>query len=328
VAALGAEGLVLQLTVEYLQVYMMGVPFFLLSIVGSTLLRATGAAASPGIIMAFGSLVQIILGPILIFGWLGIPAMGIAGAALAYVVSRVVSVMLYVVLLLRANLLRLELTGILNSWLSIMHVGGPAIASGLVMPISMLVITRLLANHGHEVVAAYNVASRVETIAHMILWSCSSSAEPFIGQNWGARQYERVKRALFLCHSFCLSWGVITFVFMVSFGGFLVSLIDNNPQVVETAEVFFLIIPLSIGFMGMMQVANSSFNARGLPRPALVISLLRGIVIGIPLTVAGDMLWGYTGIFLATAATNVILGIMAWHWNRRSVEAQAVKMGA
>ncbi|HAT26335.1 MAG TPA: hypothetical protein DCS89_04920 [Gammaproteobacteria bacterium] len=322
VAALGAEGLVLQLTVEYLQVYMMGVPFFLLSIVGSTLLRATGAAASPGIIMAFGSLVQIILGPILIFGWLGIPAMGIAGAALAYVVSRVVSVMLYVVLLLRANLMRLELTGILNSWLSIMHVGGPAIASGLVMPISMLVITRLLANHGHEVVAAYNVASRVETIAHMILWSCSSSAEPFIGQNWGARQYERVKRALFLCHSFCLSWGVITFVFMVSFGGFLVSLIDNNPQVVETAEVFFLIIPLSIGFMGMMQVANSSFNARGLPRPALVISLLRGIVIGIPLTVAGDMLWGYTGIFLATAATNVILGIMAWHWNRLSVEAQ------
>jgi Na+-driven multidrug efflux pump len=156
----------------------------------------------------------------------------------------------------------------------------------------------------------------------MILWSCSSSAEPFIGQNWGARQYERVKRALFLCHSFCLCWGVITFVFMVSFGGFLVSLIDSNPQVVETAEVFFLIIPLSIGFMGMMQVANSSFNARGLPRPALVISLLRGIVIGIPLTVAGDMLWGYTGIFLATAATNVILGIMAWHWNRLSVEAQ------
>jgi putative MATE family efflux protein len=328
VSALGAEGLVLQLTVEYLQFYMMGVPFFLLSIVGSTLLRATGSAASPGIIMAFGSLVQIILGPILIFGWLGIPEMGIAGAALAYVASRVVSVMLYLVLLLRAKLMRLELTGILNSWLSIMHVGGPAIASGLVMPISMLVITRLLANHGHEVVAAYNVASRVETIAHMILWSCSSSAEPFIGQNWGARQYERVKRALFLCHSFCLSWGVITFVFMVSFGGYLVSLIDNNPQVVETAEVFFLCVPLSIGFMGMMQVANSSFNARGLPRPALVISLLRGIVIGIPLTVVGDMLWGYTGIFLATAATNVTLGIMAWHWNRRSVDAQALRIGA
>lgn len=327
VAALGAKDLVLDLTVEYLEYYMVGVPFFLLSIVGSTLLRATGSAASPGIIMAFGSVVQIALGPLLIFGLLGVPELGIAGAALAYVISRVVSVALYLVLLYKTSLMQLQLRGIFKSWWSIMHVGGPAIASGLVMPVSMLVTTRLLANHGHEVVAAYNVASRVETIAHMILWSCSSSAEPFIGQNWGARQYERVKRALFLCHSFCLTWGVITFLFMITFGGYLVSLIDNNPQVIETAETFFLIIPLSIGFMGMMQVANSSFNARGLPRPALILSLLRGIIIGIPLTVIGDALWGYTGIFLAAAATSVILGIFGWLWNKRSVDEQAFRLG-
>ena len=323
VSALGATGLVLTLTVEYLQVYMIGVPFFILSVVGSTLLRATGSAASPGLIMALGSAVQIALGPLLIFGWLGFPELGIAGAAWAYVASRVVGVGLYVVLLHRARLMDLNLTGWLDSWISIMHVGAPAIASGLVMPISMLVITRLLANHGHEVVAAYNVASRVETIAHMILWSCSSSAEPFIGQNWGARLYDRVRRALFLCHSFCLIWGVVTFAFMVTFGGLLVSMIDDNPQVVATAEVFFLCIPLSIGFMGMMQVANSSFNARGLPRPALIISLLRGLIVGIPLTILGDLLWGYTGIFIATAVTNVALGVLAWWWNRNSVEAQS-----
>ena len=221
-----------------------------------------------------------------------------------------------------------NLSGVADSWVSIMHVGGPAIASGLVMPVSMLVTTRLLAGHGHEVVAAYNVASRVETIAHMILWSCSSSAEPFIGQNWGARQYDRVRRCLYLCNTFCLTWGVITFLFMVTFGGTLVALIDDNPQVVATAEVFFLIIPLSIGFMGMMQVANSSFNARGLPRPALVISVLRGLVVGVPLTILGDQLMGYTGIFLAGAVTNVVLGIIGWWWNRHSVEEQAWRLSA
>ena len=323
VSALGAKGLVRELTVAYLQVYMVGVPFFLLSIVGSTLLRATGSAASPGIVMAAGSIIQIVFGPVLIFGLFGLPEMGIAGAAWAYVISRISSVLIFAVLLAKARLMSWQLKGLGASWISIMHVGGPAIASGLVMPISMLVVTRLLANHGHEVVAAYNVASRVETIAHMILWSCSSSAEPFIGQNWGARQYDRVRRALFLCHSFCLAWGVITFVFMVSFGAFLVSLIDSNPQVVATAETFFLIIPLSIGLMGMMQVANSSFNARGLPRPALVISLLRGVILGIPLTLLGDYLWGYTGIFIATAVTNVLLGVLAWQWNKRSIEEQA-----
>ncbi|NKB98176.1 MAG: hypothetical protein GKR90_06730 [Pseudomonadales bacterium] len=214
-------------------------------------------------------------------------------------------------------------TGMLQSWYEIMHVGAPAIASGLVMPISMLIITRLLAGHGHEVVAAYNVASRVETIAHMILWSCSSSAEPLIGQNWGARQIERVRRALYLCNAFCLTWGVITFVFMVSFGTYFVAMIDDNEIVVEASRVFFLCIPLSIGFMGMMQVANSSFNARGLPNPALVISLLRSIVVGVPLAYYGDILWGYTGIFLATAVSNVVVGVLAWHWNRLSVETQS-----
>lgn len=323
VSALGAEDLVLELTVAYLQVYMIGVPFFLLSIVGSTLLRATGSAASPGIVMTVGSVIQIAFGPVLIFGWFGLPELGIAGAAWAYVISRVSSVALYAVLLAKAKLMTWQLKGIGQSWVAIMHVGAPAIASGLVMPVSMLVVTRLLANHGHEVVAAYNVASRVETIAHMILWSCSSSAEPFIGQNWGARQYDRVRRALFLCHSFCLAWGAVTFLFMVAFGAYLVSLIDDNQQVVATAETFFLIIPLSIGFMGMMQVANSSFNARGLPRPALVISVLRGVILGIPLAILGDMLWGYTGVFAATAITNVLLGLLAWQWNRRSVERQA-----
>ena len=61
VAALGAKDKVLELTVEYLEVYMLGFPFFMLSMVGSTLLRATGSAASPGIIMSVGSLVQILL---------------------------------------------------------------------------------------------------------------------------------------------------------------------------------------------------------------------------------------------------------------------------
>ena len=326
VAGLGAKGLVLELTVEYLRVYLLGVPFFLLSIVGSTLLRATGAAASPGIIMTVGSVIQIALGPVLIFGWFGLPALGIAGAAWAYVISRVASVALYGVLLQKARMMTWRLGGIFASWTAVMHVGAPAIASGLVMPVSMLVITRLLAGHGHEVVAAYNVASRVETIAHMILWSCSSSAEPFIGQNWGAKLIDRVRRALFLCHSFCLAWGVATTAFMLTFGTYLVGLIDDNPKVLETAQVFFWLIPISVGFMGMMQVANSSFNARGLPRPALVISLLRGVFLGIPLAVAGDMLWGYAGVFASTSITSIVLGLLAWQWNKRSVEQHAAHL--
>jgi putative MATE family efflux protein len=317
---LGAEGVVQQMTVEYLQVYMLGFPFFMLGMVGSTLLRATGNAASPGIVMAVGSALQIAFGPVLIFGWFGFPEMGIAGAAWAYVASRTLSVLIYLVLLARARMLSWSFDRLLQSWKDILHVGAPAIASGLIMPVSMLIITRLLAQHGHEVVAGYNVASRVETMAHMILWSASSSVEPFVGQNWGARRYDRVKRALWLCNRFCLGWGVFTFVMMMLFGRMIVGAIDDNQVVGEVAWSFFLIIPLSIGFMGITQIANSCFNARGLPMPPLTISIVRTVVFYIPLAIWANSLWGYVGIFVATAFTNVLVGIVAWWWNRSSVE--------
>ena len=319
VSSLGAEGLVLEMTTAYLRVYMLGVPFFVLSMVGSTLLRATGSAASPGIIMTTGSVIQILLGPVLIFGWFGIPEMGIAGAAWAYVISRFWSIALYSILLYRSRMMQLSLAGIFKSWAAILHVGGPAVMSGLVMPASMLIITRLLAGHGHEVVAGYNVATRVETMAHMILWSASSSVEPFIGQNWGAGRIDRVKRALFLTNWFSLGWGLFTFVTMMLIGDLVVTLIDDNQVVHEVAQAFFLIIPLSIGFMGIMQIASSSFNARGLPMPALVISIVRTVIVYIPLAIIANTYWGYVGIFVATAVTNVLVGTGAWYWNQQSV---------
>ena len=329
ITILGATGVVRDMTIDYLRVYMIGVPFFMLSIVGSTVLRATGSAASPGIVMTAGSVLQIIIGPILIFGWFGLPELGIAGAAWAYVISRILSCVLYAWLLIRANMVRWTLTGAIKSWTAILHVGGRAIASGLVMPFSMMLVTKLLAGHGHEVVAGFNVASRVETMAHMILWSVSSSAEPFVGQNWGAAIYQRVKSALKMCHVFCLVWGVFTFLLMQMFGTAIASLIDDNETVVAVAYWFFLYIPLSIGFMGMTQVASSSFNALGKPAPPFVISLLRTIIIYVPLVYAGDYFWGYQGIFLATAVTNVGVGLLAWRWNNnyinrktRSLESQ------
>ncbi len=316
VGTLGATGEVREMAEEYIVIFAAGFPFFMVSIVGSMLLRATGNAASPGLFMAAGSILQVILCPILVFGWLGAPELGVAGAAWAYAVSRATTTVLYVGHLAHLKLLRWTLAGMGESWRSIMHVGGPAVASGLVMPASMYIITWLLSRHGDAVVAGYNVASRVEMMAHMILWSASSSVEPFVGQNWGAGLYERARRALKLTHGFSLIWGVFTFILMVAIGEYVVkTFIDDDPVVVDVAVWFFYIIPLSIGFMGMTQVASACFNALGKPIPSLVISILRALAIYVPLALLGDYFYGYVGIFIATAATNVLVGLIAWRWN-------------
>ena len=323
-AALGAKGEVHAMAVSYLKVFAAGFPLFMISIAGSMLLRAAGNAATPGLIMTAGSVLQTVLCPVLIFGWFGAPELGVAGAAWAYALSRGSTTVFYGFLLARLRLVRWTLAGIFDSWRSIMHVGGPAVASGLVMPASMYIVTRMLSTHGDAVVAGYNVASRVEMMAHMILWSASSSVEPFVGQNWGAKLYNRVRRALKLTNNFCLGWGLLTFVVMVTCGEWLVRLIDDDPTVVDVAVWFFYIIPLSIGFMGMTQVASACFNALGKPFPSLVISILRALVVYIPLALIGNHLYGYVGIFIATAITNVLVGAIAWQWNRGHVRRAAL----
>ena len=319
ITALGATGEVREMAADYLTVYMLGFPLFMLSMVGSTLLRATGRAASPGIVMTTGSVLQMAFGPVLIFGWLGLPALGIAGAAWAYVLSRVFSVSIYLALLVRARMIRRSMKGFWQSFAAIVHVGGPATASGLIQPVSMLIITRLLAAHGHEVVAGYNVAMRVETMVHMVLWGVSSSVGPFVGQNWGAGQFQRARQALSLSNRFCLAWGLVTFVVLFLGGDYFVRLIDDNETVGAVARMFFLIVPLSIGFMGVMQVASTCFNALGRPAPPLIIALLRTFVMYVPIAILANWVWGYPGIFAATALTNVVMGTIAWDWNRRTM---------
>ncbi len=325
-ALLGARGEVHAMTVAYLTVFAAGFPLFMVSIAGSMLLRAAGNARSPGIIMTVGSILQVVLCPVLVFGWFGAPELGIAGAAWAYALSRGSTTIFYGFLLSRLHLVCWTLAGFGQSCKSILHVGAPAVLSGLVMPASMYIVTRLLSSHGDAVVAGYNVASRVEMMAHMILWSASSSLEPFVGQNWGARLYNRVRRALKLVNNFCLSWGVFTFVVMVSCGEWVVRSWVDDPIVVDVAVWFFYIIPLSIGFMGMTQVASSCFNALGKPTPSFVISLLRALAVYVPLALIGNYLYGYVGIFAATAATNVLVGALAWNWNRRYVRRAAGKL--
>jgi Na+-driven multidrug efflux pump len=87
-ALLGASGRVLELTVLYMSIWCLGVPAFGLSMVGSGLMRSIGDPAFPGYVMTTGSVLQVLAGPPLIFGWFGIPALGIEGAAWAFVIAR------------------------------------------------------------------------------------------------------------------------------------------------------------------------------------------------------------------------------------------------
>ena len=326
---LGADVEVLDLTVMYMEIWLLGFPFLSLAMVGSTLMRATGDPVTPGYLMTVGSVLHVVIAPFFIFGWGFFPEMGLEGAAVGFIIARSINFLMYLYfMVIRDRLLIFSFAGLLTSSREILHVGFPAVASNLILPISMSITTRLLAGHGAVVVAGYGVASRIETMLFMVIISLSMSVAPFGGQNWGARKLDRVRSALNICTRFSLAWGVFSYVLLALAGGFLVSLINDDSKVVTTATHYLYIMPLAMGFSGIIMTATQSFNALGKPLPALIISILQMIVIYIPLALLGDYLWGYPGIYAASAFTAMVLGGLSWVWIYRVVDISGSRISS
>jgi putative MATE family efflux protein len=328
---LGARAEILPLSAAYMSVWFLGLPAFALPMVATNIMRSVGNARLPGIIMAAGAGLQVLIAPVLIFGipedWEGL---GITGAAWSFVLSRLAMFGYTYRVLRRMELLTFEVDSWAvhwASWKEIMKIGLPSMASNLIGPVSMGIVVSLLARYGHEVVAGFGVASRIESLATMIIMALSASTGPFIGQNWGARQYPRIYRAQSLGFRFSYLWSLVAFVVLAAAGRYLVGFINEDPGVIDATYAYLLLIPATYGFLGVGMVAGSTFIALGKPMPTLVLSVLRMVVLFIPLALAMDAWFGYRGVFGAAAICNIVLGVLSFGWVRSMLKKEIARHG-
>ena len=319
---LGARDGILELTVGYARLWLLAFPLFAVALAGQGLIRSLGDARYPGLVMSSGPIVQVIVGPFLIFGWLGLPRLELTGAALAFAVGAGTQFLLAAAWLFRARVIALRPERLLASVRAILHVGIPAAGTNLIQPASTAVVTVLLAPHGATVVAGFGVASRIEAVVAMVAIGISTSVVPLVGQNWGARQFDRVRAAMRFCYLACLAWGLVAACIMWVGAPTFIGWINDDAELVDTAALFLAIVPISIGFMGMLNVANHCFNAVRRPMPALILSLTRLLAVYVPLALIGDHFFGFLGIFGAIAAANVLMGIVAWRWNAATLDSE------
>ncbi len=319
---LGAQGHILELSCLYIAVWCLGFPAFGLSMVGAGLIRSIGDPAFPGYVMTTGSILQMLVGPPLIFGWFGWPQLGIEGAAWAFVIARSVSFSMTAWwFIAKEQMLRLSWAGFGLSTREILHVGVPAGATNLIGPISAAATTRILAEFGTPVVAGFGIASRIDAVVAMVVIGISASAGPLVGQNWGARHYDRVDEALRLGYRYCLIWGVLAASIMWMGGEFFVRLITDDEALIRTATQYLYVVPVSIGFVGMLNVANASFNALSKPVPPLVLSLTRLFLFYVPAAILAGHWFGTIGVFAVMALANLLFGVAGWFWNRRLIRS-------
>ncbi|MEC9375636.1 MAG: MATE family efflux transporter [Pseudomonadota bacterium] len=317
---LGANEVTLPLIEQYMSIYYFGGVFLIVPMIGNSVLRSSGDAKTPSMLMTAGALANIILDPILIFGFGPIPAMGLEGAAYATVLANfLVGGASFAIIYYREKLFRWntkDLEKIWDSWKRIFHVGLPSMASSLVAPFTTAFITWQISAFGQESVAGFGIASRIEGISMMIVMALSAAMTPFVGQNYGAKLYDRVAEGMRYSYRLSMIYGLCVALVLTLSARLIAHLFTNSPEAIATSTMHLSLVPWSYGFLGISMVCISGFNASGKPGPAMIISMSRTILVYAPLAFLMAMLMGLRGIFLAAFIANILAGTIGFIWFR------------
>lgn len=325
--ALGATPELIPLIRSYMAIWYFSAPCLLVPMVCLSALRAMGMSQVQGYLMGGAALLNVLLDPLLIFGLLGFPALGLQGAAVATLITRVLMLVVAIYILhARVHMLVnpfLPWARLRQSWMAIIEVGVPAMVANVIIPFASAIVVAMVAAYGTDAVAALGIAMRIEPLALIVFYALSGVIGPFFGQNSGAGRLERLHEALRVLTLFCLLFGLLLAIVLGLLGAEIASLFGGHQEVVNITAAYFMIVPISYGAYGLVMAVNAAFNGLGRPWPAMIISSGRVFYIYLPLAWIGQHWFGITGIFVATAAANLMLGLWAWYWLNAHIKQQS-----
>ncbi|MEM9740945.1 MAG: MATE family efflux transporter [Pseudomonadota bacterium] len=321
---LGADGAVLDFIEQYMIVWYLGLPFQVVSLIAMGLIRANGDTLAPSLAMVVGALINIGLDPLLIFGAGPIPSLGIQGAAWAAFGARgFIFLVAFALIAFREKLLTPTLPNASEarrSFGAVMRVGLPAAGSNMINPLSISVVTAFMASYGNEAVAAFGVATRIESFATVPMLALSSAIGPVAGQNWGRGADERTRRGLALSFWFLAAVGIVLGVVFWRFAVPIVHLFTDDSAVQNLAISYLQLVGATLAGYGIVIVTSAALNAIDRAFLGLFVTILRSFILYIPLAGAAVIFGPPWLVFAGIALANVIAGLLvawlAFRWAR------------
>jgi len=317
---LGADETSMQVIKDYMPLWLIGSAILAIPVNGNSAIRAGGDAVTPAIIMTSIALINLILDPIFIFGYFGIPALGVTGAALATMIAYGIGTIfgLHALKNIKALLPHdgWHLDKFKDSIKRLIVIAIPAGITNIIGPMTNAVLIAILAGMNDAAVAAYGVATRIEAFALLLVISLSLGMSPIIGQNWGAEKYDRVHKTINTSILFNFGWSLGVALILALFGEMIARLFSHDEEVISYTTEVFMIVPISYAFANLAFGWASAFNAMGKPQRAFTIIFVKSIVITIPALYLGQYLYGVTGVFVALMLANFVSGaffhILSW----------------
>ena len=322
VRAIGASGETERLAIGYLQIVTPSLPLLIVGMIGGAILRAHGDARRAMMCTLYGAGVALVLDPIFIL-WMG---WELTGAAVVTVLARMMIAGTALIPILRhhGGFERPTMAGLSEDLSPVTVIAFPAVLTQIATPAGQAYVTRAMAAFGEAAVAGMAITGRLTPLVFGVIFALSGSIGPIIGQNAGARQWDRVAQSLRdgLLFTALVSVGVSVVLFVLR-----APLADLFGAQGVTRDIVYLFCgPLSLLFFfnGAIFVANAACNNLGQPFQATVVNWGRHTLGTVPLVMLGAAWMGASGVLLGQAAGGIVFAAIAiWQARRAIASASA-----
>lgn len=302
----GASPNTYQFSKDYLMIVAFGAPFVVNQMAMGQIVRAEGSSKEAMIGMMIGTVVNIVLDPIMILYM----NMGVAGAALATIIGNACSTFYYIYHIVRKkSFLSIHFKDFsMNKDIlaNVFSIGIPVSINNILMSASNVLINNFAAAYSDNVVAGLGVAQRIFTLVILVFIGLSQGLQPFVGYNFAAKNYKRMNSAIKLSCVISVIIGFLLLGLSLIFGRWSVSVFINNEEVIDYGFKFLIASYAIAPIIGFQFVFMSTFQALGKSIPSLVLSLSRQGIAFVPTILIGTKLFGINGIIWSQPIADIV----------------------
>jgi putative MATE family efflux protein len=307
----------------YLGTYLLGAPPYFGFFAVDAAFRASGNTRTPFIILLVSVVGALILDPVLILGLAHAPKLGIAGAAVATVLTRSGAFLFGIALLVRRRMIRFAFISA-ATMRAIIRVGLPTAATGIFFSLTYVFLTRTTALFGTPALAALGVGHRVESWTFTVGVGFGAATAAIVGQSLGAGEVDRAARAGWIATGLATFVGVVGALLELAYAPQFAALFTSDPAVIAESVRYLRIAALSTIFIGSELVLEGALGGAGNTLPPMLSSTtFTGL--RIPLAAWAATRWGTDGIWWTISLTAICRGLammMLWRkggWRSKKV---------
>ncbi|MEO0981302.1 MAG: MATE family efflux transporter [Pseudomonadota bacterium] len=308
---IGAEGRTAELGARYFRIVVAAMPIGAAGMMATGLLRAHGDARRAMIVTLTAGAVNAILDPILIFGF----GLGLDGAAYASVAARVATMgtALYPIFKHYGGFARIGLDRFRSDLAPIIGIAAPAMLTNVATPIGNGVVTRAVSQFGDSAVAAMAVSGRLTPLAFCVVFALSGAVGPIIGQNFGAKQFARVRETLTKSAQFTAVYVLVIWLVLLAGHGLISASFNLSEEGARIIFWFALVVAPLFVFNGMLFVSNAAFNNLRRPLFSTALNWGKNTIGVVPFVLVGGAMGGASGVLIGQAVGGVVFGV-AGYW--------------